>query len=265
MLVSTAMEFLSAKLVFSGNLSQPFWDEIPIVTFLHAASSCAALLGLSSLSSTCSFPRPSRFSVPNIHLPFPTPSIPTFIPQGDAYTLFMQAWYPPKWKEFIRRRLRGPFQLGAHSIAAVDFDNIFTVLRRMPHHIAMSWVKTIANGWATSSRLHCDDILPCIFCGAHSCDELLHYISCPTLAAWIRQKMLAPLSDCLTVSLAISPCDFLTIKYVFVKFFVYHSVRLTYNTYIPSSPQRWRAVCENSIATASAKFESLSAGSVLLA
>ena len=154
--------------------------------------------------------------------------------------------------------------LDVSTVVNVDFDQIFQVLRRVPRHIAMTWVKTIGKGWATSARLHSAELLPCIFCGAVRCDNLLHYINCPALSAWIREKMLAPLSDRTSVSLAISPCDLLTIKYVFVKFTVYHSVRYQYNIQTAVSSQRWRAVCDNSIATASAKFESLCAGSALL-
>ena len=156
-------------------------------------------------------------------------------------------------------RLAGPFQLDLSVISAIDFDKVFCVLRRMP----MAWAKTVANGWTTSSRLHSVDRCPCLFCRADDCDNVLHYLRSPEFSAWIRERMPSPLSDDLGVGLAISPCDFLTLKYMFVKYTVYHSVRHKYNKYQPVSPQQWRTVCQNFIVTAAAKFESLVSGRVL--
>ena len=141
-------------------------------------------------------------------------------------------------------------------IATVDFELARTILGRLSHHVCVVWIKTIANGWTTSTRLHYTNVWACTFCKAEGQDAVAHYLNCPTLNGWIRESIVSPLSSDLRVLLALSPCDFLTLKNLFVRFTVYHSVRHSY-IHTHSSPERWRAVCKNSIATASAKFELL--------
>ena len=57
--------------------------------------------------------------------------------------------------------------------------------------------------------------------------------------------------------LAVDPCDILTIKCVFVRFTVYHSIRSDDSKYIPALPNHWGTVVLNSITTAASKFEAL--------
>ena len=46
---------------------------------------------------------------------------------------------------------------------------------------AFALLKTWLNAWSTSSRLHSQPILPCLFGCTNACDSLDHYISCPAL------------------------------------------------------------------------------------
>ena len=263
-LVLTAEEFLPFRSVLLGNLSQPFWDEMPVVSFLHAASSLASFVPPSVLpsshASTCTIPTripPRPLRLPPIRFPFSTPSLSPPVCQGDAYLTISRSWFPPRWIWFLRKRLRGPFRLAPEIVLGIDFDNVFSVLRKYPHHICMTWTKTVCNGWATSTRLHSSEVRPCIFCNAPNCDSLLHYLTCPSFASLLYSTSLPPQPDDLCYLLALSPCSFPTLKSVFVKFTVYHAVKSEYCTHMRLLPEHWRAVCANYVATASAKFDSL--------
>ena len=81
-LVDTAAEFLPARDVIMGRLSQPFWDEIPIVSFLLSSSSLASIPPPHLCSSR-------RIVFP---LPFSVPSIPPSVAQGLLYESLLKAW-----------------------------------------------------------------------------------------------------------------------------------------------------------------------------
>ena len=136
-LVATAAEVLPAKVIIQGALSQPFWDEAPIVFFLHSACSLASALPLSSPFSSDSLPLTPfpHVSIPCPPLPLPTLSLPFSAPrihepvgQGDAYKVLLKQWYPNSWVPFFRRRLVGPFQLDASIVSQIDFHRILIVL-----------------------------------------------------------------------------------------------------------------------------------------
>ena len=77
-------------------------------------------------------------------------------------------------------------------------------LKGLQPHLRMSFIKTVTNGWHTSSRMHEAICLPCIFgCNAlpdnslasssttplsnSIRDETAHYMSCPILAGLLTQ------------------------------------------------------------------------------
>ena len=166
-------------------------------------------------------------------------------------------------------RLRGPHALSQEVVDRIDFDKIFAVLHGLPKHVVMCWVKTIANGWATSSRLHSQHIASCIFCHNEGADCLHHYSRCVVFSEIISEACVACRSSDPLVVFALSPCDLLTMKTCFVRFTTYHVCHNKYLNYCPArfadhnfdrinaSLQRWRTVLVNSARTAAAKFELL--------
>ncbi|CAK0791588.1 unnamed protein product, partial [Prorocentrum cordatum] len=69
---------------------------------------------------------------------------------------------------------------GASKVPAVIWSHITKYLRSCSTAWAMAYLKTVANGWATSSRILGDrGRLPCRFGCAGAADQLKHYLSCP--------------------------------------------------------------------------------------
>ena len=109
---------------------------------------------------------------------------------------------PNGWNSLISRRLS---DFGVESDLMHNSFEFFRVkLKRIQPHLRMSFIKTLTNGWHTSSRMHEATCLPCIFgCQAlpSSCmapinndastkvirDETAHYLNCPILSGLIMQ------------------------------------------------------------------------------
>ena len=89
-------------------------------------------------------------------------------------------------------------------IINISFEYFRAKLKRTQPHLSMLFVKTITNGWHTSSRMHEAICLPCIFgCNAlpNNCiapaataglsaapkDETAHYLICPLMLCTITQ------------------------------------------------------------------------------
>ena len=93
----------------------------------------------------------------------------------------------------MRRRLAclADFDLAAHD--HIDIKDTLECLRRLDKFIAVSWLKTVCNGWCTSHRMHEDKLLQCIF-GCVGCkDTLSHYLSCPILWSIIDSVFRCPI------------------------------------------------------------------------
>ena len=57
------------------------------------------------------------------------------------------------------------------------------------------WIKTLANGWCTSGRMHEDVSLPCILGCQSAPDDLSHYLTCDILWNMLRQHFFGYISD----------------------------------------------------------------------
>jgi len=105
------------------------------------------------------------------------------------------------WNPLVSKRL-GDY--GIESALINDSFEFFKLkLKRIQPHLRMTFVKTLTNGWHTSSRMHEAVCLPCIFgCNSlpnnlicsfdnNSCkpirDETAHYLNCPILIGIISQ------------------------------------------------------------------------------
>ena len=93
---------------------------------------------------------------PAFPLPFLPPSLPPPVSHSDAYNILFAIWCREQWEAVIS------FRFEASLIECIDFTTISNFLRQLPQHVCMTWVKTLCNAWATTSRLHIDPVAPCI-------------------------------------------------------------------------------------------------------
>ena len=83
----------------------------------------------------------------------------------------------------LRRTL--PLGFGSsHIISRADVDRAISCAKSSPTHAALAWLKTVTNGWCTSSRMHEPVKLQCIFGCRNGMDRLDHYLQCHAL--WSR-------------------------------------------------------------------------------
>ena len=74
-----------------------------------------------------------------------------------------------------------------------DFMVLKNHMRRLPASKAFALVRTLSNGWTTSSRMHEPFIRSCFFGCHNSRDELAHYISCKRLWRSVKSVLKPPL------------------------------------------------------------------------
>ena len=63
------------------------------------------------------------------------------------------------------------------------------LLLAAPAHWGLGALRTWANGWTTSSRMHEALLLPCCACGAANSDRLAHYLACPVFEFFIDEGL----------------------------------------------------------------------------
>jgi len=101
----------------------------------------------------------------------------------SAYYHQLQSLTPPNWLETLARKL-GSFDCleGVYLALTIDgVEGICSALRKLGPRVSMAVVKTWANAWTTSRRMHEALLLPCIF-GCPGCeDNLDHYLCCDPL------------------------------------------------------------------------------------
>ena len=103
--------------------------------------------------------------------------------QQSAFYQFLLSLTPPNWLDTLERKL-GTFD----SLDGVDcrlsqecLASISQSLKKLGPRVAMAVVKSWANAWTTSLRMHEPILLPCIF-GCPGCQvELGHYLCCDPL------------------------------------------------------------------------------------
>ena len=61
--------------------------------------------------------------------------------------------------------------------------------RKVQPHVAMGFIKTCTNSWATSTRLHLDLELQCVFGCGPGLDQTSHYAQCPALKATVSPQL----------------------------------------------------------------------------
>jgi len=80
---------------------------------------------------------------------------------------------------FIEKRLDS--LVGCCSVRTRDSkETIKKNLNSLPRHWALIAIRSLFNGWVTSSRMHETPVLPSL-CGCGKNDDLFHYLRCPRL------------------------------------------------------------------------------------
>lgn len=97
-----------------------------------------------------------------------------FVARASLFEMLLArlcAWYTPA-RELAQR---------------IDMQELVQAVSAAPEHLKINWVRTWANGWPTSARMHASVILPCVWqCGGGR-DELKHYVSCPALLSSLEE------------------------------------------------------------------------------
>ena len=113
-------------------------------------------------------------------------------------------------------------------IQTIDFECVFGRLRQLPVHMSVVWVKTISNGWCTSTRLHEEKSLKCIF-GCHLArDETRHYLLCPVMRAIVCDSAPDHFSEipagnpCILASLGLIAQGRSAFYYTYLLYTLYH-------------------------------------------
>ena len=179
-LKAVAEEHLPALRVCQEKLYPPFWDTEAFVCVLFqtvkSASSIPFTLSRARVRESARERR--RDLEPLVPHPFSIPSRELMpVQQADAYISFLKLQVPDDfWIRFISRRL-GPLLGCDLRLQGYLFGALFRTLKRAPLHIAMCFLKTVANAWPTSHRLHLEVRSKCLF-GCAAADSLCHYLKC---------------------------------------------------------------------------------------
>ena len=148
------------------------WDTPPIVTTLAAALDAstgfalppAAVRGalVAAGEQRTSWLGPGRFKL-----------------QRSLYSALMESSFPDCVSGLLARR--SAVLASAVAVPPERALALRQLLLAAPAHWGLGALRTWANGWTTSSRMHEALLLPCCACGAASADRLTHYLACPVL------------------------------------------------------------------------------------
>ena len=153
--------------------------------------------------------------------------------QGIFYSL-LQSLSPPNWLGTLSRKLE-PQKV---TLTSDGVDLMAAELKKLGARISMCVLKTWANAWTTSTRMHESFQLPCIF-GCPDCtDDLDHYLCCdPLWTAVIScsygQSELLQAGPSTKLGLVESPR--LWWQLIAIAFSCYHAVKMSHKDEILSS------------------------------
>ena len=233
---------LPMRQVIAGNFRHAIWDEDPIVQSFYAATRLAVEHGLCDPLPTLVPSNANPFSLPRLDMDSEVPT--GEVQQKDMYlTIYnKQASNGTEgWKAFFRKRLVGAFGVPSQDVETIDFDPIFVLLREFPKHVSFVWIKTMANAWCTSSRMHERPSLSCVFgCSEHE-DSLKHYILCPVLLRFGLAALRVSPAEALRVrqttlsSLGLQPVNPICIFNMYVLFALYHDRKNSCTSHLDSN------------------------------
>ena len=106
-----------------------------------------------------------------------------------------------------------------------NYEEAFSVLKKVGGGIAMKVIKTWLNGWATSHRMHEDNVLCCLLgCGDGSLDSLTHYIHCPHMLAF-QKFLFENISADPLIRFGIKHAEVTTLMILSCLFSAYHALK----------------------------------------
>ena len=84
-------------------------------------------------------------------------------------------------RSFLLSRRASPLGLSPrYTSSRTDVEKAFNCAKLSAYHDALAWLKTITNGWCTSTRMHEPVHLKCIFGCRDAKDCISHYLKCVT-------------------------------------------------------------------------------------
>ena len=102
------------------------------------------------------------------------------------------------------------------------------MLKKLPSHVAVSWVKTVANGWCTSARFHEPTRFSCVFGCRGAIDETRHYLNCKVLRGIASDALSIPEHDLLRIcsealiTFGLAPVRRAAVFVLYIMYTLYH-------------------------------------------
>ena len=221
MLVSESMEHLCLLEIGEARLCSRWWDTKPFVSHLHDAywgvgdfSACSIACGRMRQLCGDSSSEFSR-SAP------PLRSIQALAMKGVLENDGKYSFY----KLLHRRCLPlGLAEFGV--ISPSDVDRAPTCACSNSHVHAIAWLKTVANAWTTSYRMHERTRLKCLF-GCDAPDRIDHYLDCYILWSILHDSFEGefPPSLFARLNFSISPSRKMLIV-IATAFEIYHALKI---------------------------------------
>ena len=212
---------------YTGDLRPPGWTEHAFCTSLHFAFKGLGL-GFDSRANEIADVVQS-LSVPGVAKSRKST-------QAAFYEL-LQSFSNSDWDSTLRRKVAfisfpegAPSPLNDWHFASDLQEQLFSMLRKLGVRGAMAVVKSWANAWTTSTRMHEPKRLTCIF-GCDAEDSLDHYLRCdPLWTAVISNsfKRSELLWCCPTTKLGLISPSMEWLQMCVVAFSCYHSIKMTH-------------------------------------
>ena len=157
--------------------------------------------------------------------------------QTIFYNIFLENLYSDSIPELIRKRLR-VLAPEVPTPACYDFDALRETLKAHSEYCVFVVLRTWANGWTTSRRMHESRQLDCIFGCPGQRDDLAHYLRCERLWRGLKTALKAtgatpPLHTNAPVlgKLALAPTTERAILNICIITYAYHNIKHNYSRF----------------------------------
>jgi hypothetical protein len=157
--------------------------------------------------------------------------------QTIFYNIFLENLYSDSIPELIRKRLR-VLAPEVPTPACYDFDALREALKAHSEYCVFVVLRTWANGWTTSRRMHESRQLDCIFGCPGQRDDLAHYLRCERLWRGLKTALKAtgatpPLHTNAPVlgKLALAPTTERAILNICIITYAYHNIKHNYSRF----------------------------------
>jgi len=169
-----AQSFLTIAQWHRGERSTSIWDTPPIAMNLKNAS-------MGFLDDPRWAPGASSL-IQELAIKTCNPSCEQY--QKMMYSKLMETFFACDIKDQLVIRLTNMFApYDLDFVNAINLASCINSLKSLRCVDSMRILKTWANGWATSYRMHDPILLPCLFGCVGRPDDLCHYVQCPHLYA----------------------------------------------------------------------------------